>query len=62
MVTSGSVMSMMGRCWQLESVNNVAALSLFMDPNNYNLDFSQADEVIPGIETVHRMCLDKCQA
>ncbi len=46
----------------LESVNNVAALSLFMDPNNYNLDFSQADEVIPGIETVHRMCLDICRA
>lgn len=44
----------------MEDVKNIDGINIFMDTDDFNLAFEDADRVIPGIDAVRDMCLSRC--
>lgn len=44
----------------MEDVKNIDGINLFMDADDFNLAFEDADLAIPGIDAVRDMCLSRC--
>ncbi|MNF23843.1 hypothetical protein D3C85_98530 [compost metagenome] len=44
----------------MEDVKNIDGINIFMEANDFNLSFEDADLAIPGIDAVRDMCLSHC--
>ncbi|QJT37012.1 hypothetical protein E4187_22220 (plasmid) [Aeromonas media] len=44
----------------IEDEKNIDGINLFMETNDFNLAFEDADLAIPGIDAVRNMCLSRC--
>lgn len=44
----------------MEDVKNMDGINLFLDADDFNLAFEDADLAIPGIDAVRDMCLSRC--